>query len=157
MEVCPLTFGEVGVKERVKSIMNDKKLLFWSVVLAVTACIVVAVCFIINPIRGNDETPEDKYFLLIGTGGVHDIEVSTPKSSGGCRNADNSPFKKGEKVWIEQLNSDSDLRGVTITAHDTEGNTIYTFSVSEKATDDEITRLVSGDSWLMAPITVDPQ
>lgn len=132
--------------------MNDKKLAFWSVVLVVIACIVVAVCFIINPIRGNDETPEDKYYLLIGTEGVHEIEVSTQKSSGGCRNADNSPFKKGEKVWIEQLNGDSDLRGVTITAHDTEGNTIYTFSVPETATDDEITRLVNGDSWLMPPI-----
>ncbi len=137
--------------------MNDKKLAFWSVVLAVTACIVVAACFIINPIRCNDETLEDKYYLLIGTEGVHDIEVSTLKSSGGCRNADNSLFKKGEKVWIEQLNSDSDLRGVTITAHDTEGNTIYTFSVPEKATDDEITRLVCGDSWLIAPITATAQ
>lgn len=136
--------------------MNYKKLVLLSVVLAVTASI-VAVCFLTNPIRGNDDTPEDKYYLLIGTEGVHDIEVSTPDSSGGCRNADNSPFKKGEKVWIEQLNSDSDLRGVTITAHDTEGNTIYTFSVPKKATDDEITRLVSGDSWLIAPITADIQ
>lgn len=110
-----------------------------------------------DDLRGNDETPEDKYYLLIGTEGVHDIEVSTPKLSGGCRNADNSSFKKGEKVWIEQLNSDSDLRDVTITAHDTEGNAIYTFSVPEKATDDEITRLVNGDSWLMPPITADIQ
>ena len=46
---CPLAFGEVGVKERVKSVMNYKKPAFWVVVLAVIACIVVAVCFLTNP------------------------------------------------------------------------------------------------------------
>ena len=154
---CPLAFGEAGVKERVKAIMNYKKPAFWIVVLAVTACIVVAVCFLTNPIRSNDDTQEDKYYLLIGTDGVLDVKVSTPNTSGGCRNADNSSFKKGEKVWLEQLNSDSDLRGVTITALDAEGNVIYTFSVPENATDDEITRLVGGDSWLIAPTNADTQ
>ena len=46
---CPLAFGEVGVKERVKSVMNYKKPAFWVVVLAVIACILVAVCFLTNP------------------------------------------------------------------------------------------------------------
>ena len=46
---CPLAFGEVGVKERVKSVMNYKKPAFWVVVLAVIACVVVAVCFLTNP------------------------------------------------------------------------------------------------------------
>ena len=47
---CPLAFGEVGVKERVKSVMNYKKPAFWVVVLAVIACVVVAVCFLTNPV-----------------------------------------------------------------------------------------------------------
>ena len=46
---CPLAFGEVGVKERVKSVMNYKKPAFWIIVLAVIACVVVAVCFLTNP------------------------------------------------------------------------------------------------------------
>ena len=46
---CPLTFGEVGVKERVKSVMNYKKPAFWIVVLAVATCIIVAICFLTNP------------------------------------------------------------------------------------------------------------
>jgi len=46
---CPLAFGEVGVKERVKSVMNYKKPAFWVIVLAVVACVVVAVCFLTNP------------------------------------------------------------------------------------------------------------
>ena len=46
---CPLAFGEVGVKERVKSVMNYKKPAFWIVVVAIVSCIVVAVCFLTNP------------------------------------------------------------------------------------------------------------
>ena len=47
---CPLAFGEVGVKERVKSVMNYKKPAFWMVIMAVVVCVVVAVCFLTNPI-----------------------------------------------------------------------------------------------------------
>ena len=46
---CPLAFGEVGVKERVKSVMNYKKPAFWVIILAVIACVIVAVCFLTNP------------------------------------------------------------------------------------------------------------
>lgn len=46
---CPLAFGETGLKERVKGVMNYKKPAFWVIVLAVIACIVAAVCFLTNP------------------------------------------------------------------------------------------------------------
>lgn len=52
---CPLAFGEVGVKERVKSVMNYKKPGFWIMVAAVVICIVVAVCFLTNPDTGIDD------------------------------------------------------------------------------------------------------
>ena len=48
---CPLAFGEVGVKERVKSVMNYKKPAFWIIVVAVVTCIAVAVCFLTNPLN----------------------------------------------------------------------------------------------------------
>lgn len=47
--VCPLAFGEVGVKERVKRVLNYKKPAFWIVVVAIIAAIVTAVCFLTNP------------------------------------------------------------------------------------------------------------
>jgi len=50
MAACPLAFGEVGVRERVKSVMNYKKPAFWIIILAVIACVVVAICFLTNPI-----------------------------------------------------------------------------------------------------------
>ncbi len=46
---CPLAFGEVGVKERVKTVLSYKKPAFWIIVLAIIAAIVVAVCFLTDP------------------------------------------------------------------------------------------------------------
>ena len=46
---CPLAFGEVGVKERVKSVMNYKKPAFWIVLASVIVCAAAAVCFLTNP------------------------------------------------------------------------------------------------------------
>ena len=47
---CPLAFGEVGVKNRVKSVLNYKKPAFWIVSTAVVVIITVAICFLTNPI-----------------------------------------------------------------------------------------------------------
>ena len=46
---CPLAFGEVGVKNRVKSVLNYKKPAFWIVITAIIVSIIVAVCFLTNP------------------------------------------------------------------------------------------------------------
>ena len=46
---CPLAFGEVGVKERVKNVLRYKKPAFWVILLAVILCGVVAVCFLTDP------------------------------------------------------------------------------------------------------------
>lgn len=46
---CPIAFGEVGVKNRVKSVLNYKKPAFWIVITAIVASVVVAVCFLTNP------------------------------------------------------------------------------------------------------------
>ena len=48
---CPLAFGEVGVKDRVKTIMNYKKPAFWLIVVAIILCMIVAVCFLTDPIQ----------------------------------------------------------------------------------------------------------
>ena len=48
---CPLAFGEVGVKERVRNALRYKKPAFWVVAASVAVCVVVAVCFLTNPER----------------------------------------------------------------------------------------------------------
>ena len=56
----PLAFGELGVKERVKSVMNYKKPAFWIIILAVVACVVVAACFLTNPPAKEAAPPDMK-------------------------------------------------------------------------------------------------
>lgn len=56
---CPLAFGEIGVKERVKSVMNYKKPTFWIILAAIIACIVLAVCFLTDPVASKTEEPAD--------------------------------------------------------------------------------------------------
>jgi len=46
---CPLAFGEVGVKERIKTVLSYKKPAFWIVIVAVVICMVMGVCFLTNP------------------------------------------------------------------------------------------------------------
>ena len=48
---CPLAFGEVGVKQRIKSVLNYKKPAFWVIISAFVLFTVVAVCFISNPVN----------------------------------------------------------------------------------------------------------
>ena len=49
--VCPLAFGEVGVKERVKTVLNYKKPTFWITIAAIMVCAIIAVCFLTNPAK----------------------------------------------------------------------------------------------------------
>lgn len=53
---CPLAFGEVGVKERVKSVMNYRKPAFWIILIALISCAVVALCFLTDPKTDDDPT-----------------------------------------------------------------------------------------------------
>ena len=46
---CPVAFGEVGVKNRVKSVLNYKKPAFWVIAVAIVLCIVLAFGFLTNP------------------------------------------------------------------------------------------------------------
>ena len=54
---CPLAFGEVGVKTRVKEVLWYKKPAFWAVLAAVLVCIAVAVCFLTNPKAQEEPDP----------------------------------------------------------------------------------------------------
>lgn len=47
--VCPLAFGEVAVKERVKNVLNYKKPALWAVILLVVAAAIIGVCLLTKP------------------------------------------------------------------------------------------------------------
>lgn len=47
--VCPLAFGEVAVKERVKNVLNYKKPALWAVILLVVAAVIIGACLLTKP------------------------------------------------------------------------------------------------------------
>lgn len=69
---CPVAFGEVSVKERVKNVLNYKKPAFWVLVAAVLACIIVPVCFMTQK---KTDTAENKDNPENGTEQGEDINI----------------------------------------------------------------------------------
>ena len=84
--ICPLAFGEIGVKERVKNVLNYKKPAFWVIVVAVIACAVVTVCFATNPkqdffqeqhtVQARITEVEDRSFLVTPVEGAAELSSS---------------------------------------------------------------------------------
>lgn len=63
--VCPLAFGEVAVKERVKNVLNYKKPALWAVILLVVAAAIISVCLLTKPSYKNVGTLDaEKLFAL---------------------------------------------------------------------------------------------
>lgn len=72
---CPVAFGEVSVKTRIKNVMNYKKPVFWIIIAAFAACIVFTVCFLTNPIKKGKAVETDSNFYE-ETLYIKDINVS---------------------------------------------------------------------------------
>lgn len=74
---CPLAFGETGVKQRVKGVLNYKKPTFWVVLFAVIICIIVIICFLTSPKSSFSVNPDriDRINVFDGTNG-EGIDVS---------------------------------------------------------------------------------
>lgn len=63
--VCPLAFGEVAVKERVKNVLNYKKPALWAVILLVVAAAIIGACLLTKPSYKNVGTLDaEKLFAL---------------------------------------------------------------------------------------------
>ena len=62
--IYPLAFGEIGVKERIKIILNYKKPKFGSIMAAIITCAVVSICFLTNP---KDNISDAKIIIPAGS------------------------------------------------------------------------------------------
>lgn len=93
-----------------------------------------------------EEVELNKFYLTIGAEGVKSIELSMPNSSGGFENADGSLLKKGERIWLENLDGYNDLCGLTITALGENGEIIWTASVPDTDENKGFTHL-KNDDW----------
>ncbi len=61
---CPLAFGEAGVRQRIKSVMNYKKPAFLVIALAILSCVALALCFLTDPIKEESDVPYESIEFL---------------------------------------------------------------------------------------------
>lgn len=97
---CPLAFGEVSVKSRIKNILSYKKPAFWLLIAAVVVCIVLSVCFLTNPTTVNEKM---QVFLDCEIAGHHQSDKTTGRAS--CLDYEILGVKKNGKettvyMWV---------------------------------------------------------
>ncbi len=91
LTVHPLAFGETGVKERLKAIMDYRKPSRWSAVLIILPCMVLAICFLTDP----DKSAQPDTLSETGTGETTATMDSayTDPGTGGQAEADQEQVK----------------------------------------------------------------
>ena len=47
---CPVAFGEISVKSRIRGVLSYKKPAFWLIALSALSCLLLACCFLTDPI-----------------------------------------------------------------------------------------------------------
>ena len=66
VSACPLAFGEVNVKNRIKSVLNYKKPAFWIIMIAILFSCALAVAFLTNPVsRDVDRIVKEKGYHIV--------------------------------------------------------------------------------------------
>lgn len=110
---CPLAFGEIGVKERVKSVMNYKKPTFWIILAAIIACIVLAVCFLTDPVASKTEQPSDP------------VVSNTEATSDPADTAPEEPVQPTEEDLLkDHLSAEQEALRDTLPAAEEAGNSV---------------------------------
>lgn len=84
ISACPVAFGEVGIKERIKCAIKYKKAKKTVVAVCVLLCVAVAVCFMTNPVaaveleKDNPQNPPEETTEML----VKSEEVTEPSTEG---------------------------------------------------------------------------
>lgn len=91
---CPVAFGEVGVKNRIKDVMNYKKPSFWIVIVALLAGIAIAITFLTSPPEGTEGEPSP-------SPSASPTATSTPTPAPEGINYEIPPVKM-DVVWVKE-------------------------------------------------------
>lgn len=110
--VCPLAFGEVAVKERVKNVLNYKKPALWAVILLVVAAAIIGACLLTKPGYKNVGTLDAEKLFALRTEYVGDnAAVSGILDALGFRELGSSSADYGYAV---HLSTDKEPMGITV-------------------------------------------
>lgn len=110
--VCPLAFGEVAVKERVKNVLNYKKPALWAVILLVVAAAIIGACLLTKPGYKNVGTLDAEKLFALRTPYVgNNAAVSGILDALGFRELGSSGADYGYAV---HLSTDKEPMGITV-------------------------------------------
>ena len=110
--VCPLAFGEVAVKERVKNVLGYKKPAIWAAVILAAAAVVIGVCLLTKPSYKNVGTLDAEKLFALRTEYVGDnAAVSGILDALGFRELGSSGADYGYAV---HLSTDKEPMGITV-------------------------------------------
>lgn len=110
--VCPLAFGEVAVKERVKNVLGYKKPAIWAVVILAAAAVVIGVCLLTKPSYKNVGTLDAEKLFALRTPYVdNNSAVGAILDALGFRELGSSGADYGYAV---HLSTDREPMGITV-------------------------------------------
>ncbi len=104
---CPVAFGETDVKNRVKSVLNYKKPAFWVILVTIILSVVVAVCFLTNPlthkniIERNDAVFTDFNGVYITLNSIEETTDNSKIFNVEWHNETSAEITYGEMFYIE--------------------------------------------------------
>ena len=128
---CPLAFGEVGVKQRIQSVLGYKKPTLWVVVIAILVCAILAACFLTDPI------PTSVYNILEGRGYTvlancpQTVELSVPSGrfTEEAFTSEGQHFKEKEIIVYETDTTTIWLSDVML-SNESDEQLYFTFDIS---------------------------
>ena len=92
---CPLAFGEVGIKQRIKNVLHYKKPALYLLILAFILCASIAVCFLTDPLRDfSAELPQ--YTPLEALPKTYSLQQA---KLDGCVVMEDGDITSGEDIW----------------------------------------------------------
>ncbi len=110
--VCPLAFGEVAVKERVKNVLGYKKPAVWAAVILAAAAVVIGVCLLTKPSYKNVGTLDAEKLFALRTPYVdNNSAVGAILDALGFRELGSSGADYGYAV---HLSTDKEPMGITV-------------------------------------------
>ena len=110
--VCPLAFGEVAVKERVKNVLGYKKPAIWAAVILAAAAVVIGMCLLTKPSYKNVGTLDAEKLFALRTPYVdNNAAVSGILDALGFRELGSSGADYGYAV---HLSTDREPMGITV-------------------------------------------
>lgn len=146
---CPLAFGEVGVKERIRSVLNYKRPAFWIIATALAACVIVGVCFLTDPVK---ERPDEIGATTGNPGEAGQGKDGSPDGDSGEAEGekDSSPIGNSDDAGQEEDSRarrlNSFLRQWTEAFVNRNGETIASLASAETITDLKDRELLHGSA-----------